>query len=167
MSDSFNTVESSDNTDDNIYLREVAKWRGTIIHRVIEQLCKTAAYPATQQIINRVQQQIKKDLLLNNSTFIEYLNECVQEAVATFNHANLKTIFKPASGSRTYNEMPLMYKQKQRGVYGIIGRVIKSKNDITIVDYKSHQLNENETTQDVALQFSTQLDYYRSGIKKL
>jgi len=172
INDSFNTVESNDNTDDSIYLKkdakgEVVKWRGTIIHRVIEQLCKTAIYPATEQNINNIQQQMKAEVLLNKPAFIEYLDECVQEAAATFNHADLKTIFKPASGSRTYNEMPLMYRQKQRGVYGIIDRVIKSENDITIVDYKSHQLDENETTQEVALQFSTQLDYYRNGIEKL
>ena len=162
--DLFNTVESG--TDDNIFLREVAKWRGTTIHRILEQLCNTAVYPATEQAINSIQQQIKTEILLNKPAFIEYLDECVQEAVETFNHTSLKTIFKPASGSRAYNEMPLMYKQQQ-GVYGIIDRVIKSEKNITIVDYKSHQLNADETMQSVALQFSTQMDYYRNGINKL
>jgi len=63
--------------------------------------------------------------------------------------------------------MPLLFQQEKQGVYGIIDRVIKSANDITIIDYKSHQLNKNEDAQNVAAQFAGQLDYYRSGINKL
>ncbi|NOQ88674.1 MAG: hypothetical protein GQ550_07095, partial [Gammaproteobacteria bacterium] len=170
FNDSVSTETSSaydDKTAANVYLREVAIWRGTIIHRIIEQLCNKEDYPATEQTINTIQQQIKTEILFNRPAFIDYLDACVQEAVTTFNHADFKTIFKPASETRTFNEMPLMYKQQQQAVYGIIDRVIKSESDITIVDYKSHQLNDNESTQDVALQFSTQMDYYRNGIKKL
>jgi len=145
----------------------VAKWRGTTIHRVIEQLCKTADYPATQQAIDSIQQQLKTDALFHKPAFSEYLDDCIEEAVSTFNHADFSAIFKPASDTQTYNEMPLLFQQNDQGVYGIIDRVLKSANEITIIDYKSHQLNENENAQDVASQFASQLDYYRSGVGKL
>ncbi|VAW54373.1 ATP-dependent nuclease subunit A [hydrothermal vent metagenome] len=166
---------SNATASNNIYSRELAKWRGTMIHKIIEQLCNTAVYPATDKIVNNIQQQIKTNVLFINTGFIKYLDECMQEAVTTFNHSEFKSIFNPATKAKTYNEMPLMYQHSQRqqsqGVYGIIDRVIKSGNEITIVDYKSHPLNENgnknKHAQDVALQFSQQMDYYRNGINKL
>jgi len=153
--------------ENNIYQRELAKWRGTTIHRIIELLCETSDYPATKQSIERIQQQIKTELLFSKPAYAEHLDACVKEAVATFNHAEFAAIFKPAADAQTYNEMPLLFQQGKQGVYGIIDRVIKSANDITIIDYKSHQLNENESAQDVASQFASQLDYYRSGVGKL
>ncbi|MCK4833679.1 MAG: UvrD-helicase domain-containing protein [Gammaproteobacteria bacterium] len=144
-----------------------AKWRGTVIHRIIELLCNTTVYPASKQIISDIQQQVRADVLLKNPSFIEHLEGCVHEAVTTFNHTDLRSIFEPVSGTRSYNEMPLMYRQQHQAVYGVIDRVIKSDNDITLIDYKSHQLDESESIQDAALQFSTQLAYYRNGIRKL
>ncbi len=144
-----------------------AKWRGVIIHRVIEQLCKTMEYPAKNRTIGNIQQQLKTETSLQNPAAIKHLDNCVQEAVSVFNHSDFKTIFNPAMDSKTYNEMPLMYMQEQQAVYGIVDRVIKSADTVLIIDYKSHQLDKTKTPQDVALQFSTQLDYYRNGIKKM
>ena len=154
-------------SDDNIYRREIAKWRGTVIHRIIEQLCNTAGYPASDQTITRIQQQLKSEVLLHKPAFIEYLDSCIEEAVSTFNHPAFMTIFNPASDALLYNEMPLMYLQQKQAIYGIVDRVIKSDDVITIIDYKSHQLTENIKTQDAALQFLEQLDYYRQGVNKL
>ncbi len=166
-SDAAVSDTKNDTGNGDIYSAEIAKWRGITIHRIIEELCNAAIYPAAEATISGIQQQIKTESLVSRPTFVEYLDECVQEAITTFNHADLKIIFEPGSGSRTYNEMPLIYKQQQKAVYGIIDRVIKSENEITIVDYKSHQLNEGETSQNAALQFSAQMDYYRVGINKL
>ena len=60
-----------------------------------------------------------------------------------------------------------MYMAEQRTIYGIVDRVIRSKNSVLIIDYKSHQLDETETPQEATQQFSTQLMYYRNGITKL
>jgi ATP-dependent helicase/nuclease subunit A len=87
--------------------------------------------------------------------------------VAAFNESSFEDIFNPSAELKTFNEMPLMYKRQQQTVYGIIDRVIKSENSITIIDYKSHQLSDDENIQDVASQFSKQLGYYRDGINKL
>ncbi len=145
----------------------LAKWRGIIIHRVIEQLCQTAQYPATGTTISDIQLQLKTEIMLQNPAAINYLDSCLQEAISAFNHPGFKMIFNPEKDCKTYNEMPLMYMQGQQAIYGLVDRVIKSADTILIVDYKSHQLDETETPQDAALQFSKQLEYYRNGIKKL
>ncbi|MCK4675809.1 MAG: PD-(D/E)XK nuclease family protein, partial [Gammaproteobacteria bacterium] len=160
-----NNFNNKDITFDNTL--NSAKWRGVIIHRVIEQLCKTMEYPAKDRTIGNIQQQLKTEISLQNPAIIKHLDSCVQEAVSVFNHADFKRIFNPAMDCKTYNEMPLMYMQEQQAVYGIVDRVIKSADTVLIIDYKSHQLDKTETPQDAALQFSGQLDYYRNGIKKM
>jgi len=39
--------------------QDSAKWRGSIIHRVLEQLCKAGTYPASEQTIGNIQQQLE------------------------------------------------------------------------------------------------------------
>ena len=147
--------------------KDIAKWRGVIIHRAIELLCEASDYPATENIINNVHQRLKADIALQKPAYLEYLQNCIEEAVANFNHTELKTIFNPAGDAKTYDEMPLMYLNEKESVYGIVDRVIKSVDNILIIDYKSHQLGEKETIQSTAEQFSPQLTYYRNGIMKL
>ncbi len=147
--------------------RDIAIWRGTIIHRIIELLCNTENHPATEQTISAIEQRLKVEVTLQKPAYIEYLDSCLEEAVTTFNHPDCEVIFKPTTDMQTYNEMPLMYTAARRDIYGIVDRVIKSENTVLIIDYKSHQLDETETPQDAAQKFSTQLTYYRNGIKKL
>jgi len=143
-----------------------AKWRGSVIHRILEQLCKTGNYPASEQTIDNIQQQLKAETALNKPVFSPYLDDCMKEAVSVFNHAEFETIFNPTPDKQTYNEMPLMYLQEQQAVYGIIDRLIKFNKEVWIIDYKSH-LTLNQPVPDAALQFSKQLHYYREGVKKL
>lgn len=147
--------------------KDSAKWRGIIIHRAIELLCNASSYPATENIINNIHQRLKADVALQNPAYLEYLPSCIEEAAANFNHTELQTVFNPAGKAKTYNEMPLMYLNKNQSVYGIVDRVIKADDSILIIDYKSHQLSETETMQSVAGQFSSQLAYYREGIMQL
>ncbi|MBL4711740.1 MAG: PD-(D/E)XK nuclease family protein, partial [Gammaproteobacteria bacterium] len=147
--------------------QEIAQWRGTIIHRVLEKLCTENTWPASEEIIKNIHQLLATETCLNRPEFNEYLNDSVQEAVNTFNHRNLVAIFNPGSNVQTFNEMPVMYQQGKQAVYGIIDRVIKSKEKIIIVDYKSHRIDESESIHKTAKKFSEQLDYYRDGVKKL
>ncbi len=156
-------MSTSDSQHDN----ELAKWRGIIIHRIIELLCNKKQYPVTDNTSNEIFIRLKNEISLAKPGYINYLDECMQEAVSTFNSPIFEDIFNPEDSCDTFNEMPLMYKQKQQAVYGIIDRVIKSDTTITIIDYKSHQLGHTETAQEIVQQYSKQLDYYVTGIKKL
>ncbi|NOQ90983.1 MAG: AAA family ATPase [Gammaproteobacteria bacterium] len=162
-----NSATESDLESSHSQDSELARWRGTIIHRLIEQLCNQADYPATEQALQGLQQQLHTETALRKPAYTDYLKQCVQEAITVYNHTAFETIFNPVAESRTYNEMPLMYTQEQQTVYGIVDRVIKTDNTVTIIDYKSHQLDESETVRNAAQQFIIQLDYYRDGIKKL
>ncbi|MCW8851861.1 MAG: PD-(D/E)XK nuclease family protein, partial [Gammaproteobacteria bacterium] len=151
----------------DIYHRELNTWRGTVIHRVIEQLCNNRVYPAEAASISHIRQALNTETLLDKPAFIDHIDGCIEEAVATFNHPDFSAIFNPATGTQSYNEMPIMHLQQEKAVYGIVDRVIKAEDVITIIDYKSHQLGFEESIQDAASQFTAQLDYYRQGVIKL
>jgi ATP-dependent helicase/nuclease subunit A len=146
---------------------ETARWRGIIIHRTIEQLCKSGIYPAVNLSIERIYQQLKADIALQQPAYLEQLDSCMQEAVSIYNNADFTAIFNPDADTRTYNEMPLMYKQGAKTVYGIVDRVIRSDDKVKIIDYKSHRFAATETANKVAQQYTTQLQYYADGIRKL
>ncbi len=147
--------------------RDLAIWRGIIIHRMIELLCNAENQPASEQVINNIRQRIKTEVTLQKPAYLEHLDGCLEEAIATVNHPDCESIFKPATTAQTYNEMPLMYMAGQQAIYGVIDRLIKTEDSISIIDYKSHQLAEGETLQEAAQQFSVQLTYYRNGVEKL
>jgi len=152
---------------------DLAKWRGTIIHKVLEQLCNSRIYPAAIDNINAIQSRLNTETLLDKPNYIDHLEECIEEAVSTYNHNDLQTIFNPATELQTYNEMPLMYldkseaSEKYQSVYGVIDRLIKSENEILIIDYKSHHIETSDPSPAAAQQFSTQLAYYIEGVKNL
>jgi ATP-dependent exoDNAse (exonuclease V) beta subunit len=91
----------------------------------------------------------------------------MQEAVEAFNDEQLNQIFNPDPEHKTYDEMPLMYTKKDHAIYGIVDRVIRSEHDVTVIDYKSHPLDEKEAALEAAQQYSKQLNYYREGIRLL
>jgi ATP-dependent helicase/nuclease subunit A len=160
--------EETLNTDtSSAYSEDLAGWRGTIIHRTIELLCDKEQYPVTQQDIDMIHRYLKNETSLRNPTYILQLDNCIDEAVSVYNDAKFECIFQPITGSKTYNEMPIMYKQGDQAIYGIIDRVIKTDTSVSIIDYKSHRTDDANTLEDTAQQFNKQLSYYRDGILKI
>jgi len=146
-------------------------WRGTVIHQVLETFCN-ARDNADERSLLELKKQLSAQLTTQRSPFKKHLETCINEAVNTVNNTDFNDIFNPEQGASCYNEMPLMYLQKQPGndeqaVYGIIDRVIKTDESIFIIDYKTHQLCKDENLQDIAIQFTEQLGYYRQGIQRL
>ncbi|HHJ35891.1 MAG TPA: hypothetical protein ENJ87_09005, partial [Gammaproteobacteria bacterium] len=153
----------------------LAKWRGTLIHRTLELLCHSGHYPASEKAITTIRQKLETEVRLDEPGFIQHLEGCIDEAIAVFDHHELASIFDPAPDEQTYDEMPLMYLQEaaqtddaeRQAVYGFVDRIIKSKDTVLIIDYKSHQIGHTVSMQDAAQQFSEQLNYYRQGIQQL
>ena len=161
------STESLDTDTSSTNAEKLAKWRGTIIHRTIELLCDKEQYPVTQQDIDVIHQILKTETSLHHPTFIQQLNGCIDEAISVYNDVKFKSIFQPITGSKTYNEMPIMFKQGNQAIYGIIDRVIKIDTTISIIDYKSHRIDNTNCLEETAQQFSKQLSFYRDGILKI
>lgn len=158
----FNQKENSALIQTNI-----AQWKGVLIHRAIELLCKNKTYPVSKKSINYITSLLSSELSLKKPRFLKYLNACIDEAVSTYNHPELQHIFNPPKTCKTYDEIPIMYKRESKAVYGIADRIIKTGNEIAIIDYKSHILESDKTISEDAKIFIKQLHYYRDGAKKI
>ena len=145
----------------------IAVWRGILIHRALELFCKSGEYPLSEQLINDAHGQIKAELITRNPALLVYLHDYLQEAVTCFSDQRLTPIFNPPTDAHSFDEMPLMYKSSNKSVYGIVDRVIKHQNSVIIIDYKSHRQHEALSLNDIALQFKSQLEYYRDGARLL
>jgi ATP-dependent helicase/nuclease subunit A len=164
---SFSHPKAGSTKAENQHNGELAKWRGIVIHRFIELLCNKNQYPAKKEYCNEIFLRLRNETSLTKPDYIHHLDECLQEAITTFNSSLFEDIFNTVDNSTSFNEMPLMYKQKKQAVYGFVDRVIKTEKTVTILDYKSHQLAPTETALEVAQQSSKQLNDYVTGIKKI
>ncbi len=49
-------------------------------------------------------------------------------------------LFDPTVSQQAYNEVPVQYLDGNHMVHGIIDRLLVSDGEVTIIDYKTHQL---------------------------
>ncbi len=141
--------------------------RGILIHRALELLSNpTGKTLNTTQIIAQLAAEFHYPIT------DAMLDQCYREARQTVDNPAFSHIFSPGAGTECYNELPVLYyldKQHnpQQAVYGIIDRVVKTETQISIIDYKSHRVLENENLIAYAEQFRPQLNYYLRGLQKI
>jgi len=143
-----------------------ARLRGMIIHRAIELLSAQNTLSEGQHI----QRQLAVDFCYPQDNPL--IQQCYDEAKNIVNNPDFASIFSPDEASDCFNELPVLYQQEETGkdaqsIYGLIDRVIKTDNSVTIIDYKSHRLDNNQDSQAFAEQFRPQLQYYQQGLKKI
>jgi ATP-dependent helicase/nuclease subunit A len=132
--------------------------RGIAIHRALDLMSRVP--PLTTE---QVKQQIRHESAADDKE----LDVWMDEACKTFNNKKFEHIFKPPACVKTLNELPVLYQHNNRSVYGLIDRVIFDDDSILLIDYKTHQV-ENETALDTLVEaFTNQLNLYRTGVEKL
>ncbi len=144
-------------TSDMSISSEDAQHRGIAIHRMLELLSHGVAE-------ERILQQICFEMALeNNSQLQRWLNI----ALNNFQHPDLQTIFKPDNNLQVFNECPIQYMQNNRLVYGIIDRLIIGKNNVMVIDYKTHRHADRNNLTEIADDYRQQMHLYAEGIKAL
>jgi len=139
---------------------EHAAFMGSLIHRILELKLSTQASSDDQ-----IKTQLKADSKF--SCVESDLSLAWSKAQATLDKPDFAAFFNPKYFEKAYNEIPLCYFNKSEWFNGIIDRLIVNKNEILIIDYKSHQFSENEIPEVTALNHKEQLDTYEFGIKNL
>ncbi len=142
------------------YDRDESLKRGHIIHRALELFCHEP--PRT---IEQTRQQLSNELAIDMND--AELNECIEEAHATINNEQFTNLFKPLDKARCYNELPVMYAQENKMVYGIIDRLIVHEDRIELIDYKTHRISDESTLSTLSQNYKQQLSLYREGIKRI
>ncbi len=133
--------------------------RGIAIHRALDLMSRIP--PLTPE---QARQQIRHESALVDDG---KLDSWIDEACKTLNNRKFEHIFKPTGHREALNELPVMYQHNNRSVYGLIDRVIIYADNILLVDYKTHQ-PENETQLNtLAETFTIQMNLYRTGVERL
>ena len=71
------------------------------------------------------------------------------------------------SSQQHYIEVPLLYTLDNTTVHGIIDRLIVSEQEVHIIDYKTHRVDESNDLSTLGTQFKAQLELYKEGVQRL
>jgi len=158
-------TEEDDFADDNgITEDDRAQQRGTIIHRTIELLSSFQS-AQTAETHAGIKEQLAAEF--NLDILSESFSELFEEAEKTIIHPGFSVYFDKREYDAAYNEIPIQIKSGRGLKHGIIDRLVKRGNVITIIDYKTHQLNNEQDRQTTAESYQSQMQLYANAVSKL
>ena len=82
-------------------------------------------------------------------------------------HDRCKALFEPDCYQQAWNEVPVQYLDGNHMVHGIIDRLLVSDGEVTIIDYKTHQLADRRSLDELAENYRTQMRYYNAAVTRL
>ena len=138
---------------------EDGRLRGTVIHRLLQQLTEASGTP------EHIAAQVAAEFALDapREPFRGWYRECRQ----LLDNPVLQRLFEASGGVEFFNEVPILYSQDGQTVHGIIDRLRLSEEEVWIIDYKSHRLQPGDTLRALAESYRQQLDYYAQGVARL
>ncbi|MFQ5995796.1 MAG: UvrD-helicase domain-containing protein [Acidiferrobacterales bacterium] len=134
-----------------------AKTRGTLIHRMLELL--TRGHERTEirtRIVNELHEVASRELI----------QACWQEACAVVDDPELRPLFDPSHYYEARNEVPILYRDHDIDVYGVIDRLIVRNHEIVVVDYKTHAHATPTNVVELGQRFNEQMRLYTNGVRK-
>lgn len=140
---------------------EDSRLRGRAIHRLLELLCQTAIDGDTRVIVPRVAAEL--DLHPNDPE----LRLWWEEAQALVTDPRHRALFDASQLSAAYNEIPIQYRDGERRVFGIIDRLVRHGNQVTVIDYKTHIAATPDCLAALAEPYREQLRLYAQGVRAL
>ena len=136
-----------------------ATLRGITIHRAIDLMSREPA-----MTVEQARQRIRQE---SASIDDSDLDQWLDEAAGTVKNSEFDAIFRPSGHRQARNELPIMYRQNDRSVYGVIDRLVIKADEILLIDYKTHRIDDNTQLESLTASFSEQMRLYRAGIEKL
>lgn len=137
-----------------------AQQRGTIIHRAIELLSGNESTDHTE-----IKEQLSAEF--NLDVHSENFTNLFKEANKTIMHSEFSSLFDHTQFDNAYNEVPIQIKSGRGLKHGIIDRLVVSGNNITIVDYKTHQSTDENALRATAESYQPQMQLYAGAVAKL
>lgn len=146
---------------------EDGRRRGILVHKALQYLCERvdkhqdlSAEPA-----RRLTQRLAAAFNLDSRDPL--LADCVREASALHQAPQQAALFDPARYDQAYNEVPLEYLDEGHTVYGIIDRLVLHGDCLTLIDYKTHRIDDPTTLHALAEHYRQQLQLYAEGLRKV
>jgi ATP-dependent helicase/nuclease subunit A len=131
--------------------------RGTLIHAMLEQ----ASASRDRRDSYRQLQQAYPDI---SAALFE---QCWRETNQVLSHPDFRELFDPDCYEAAFNEQPVLYRERNMDVYGVIDRLVVYPDKVTVVDYKTHVSATPKTAPELARHYQAQMQLYLSGVKKL
>lgn len=139
---------------------EEGRQRGIVIHRLLQVLTE---HPRSNwpDVVTRVAAEFGFEA--NDRQLFQWFDECQQ----LLEQAALSDIFASRDGVESLNEVPIIYKHNGQTVHGVIDRLQVKKDEVWLVDYKTHRHANTENSSALAAGYRQQMAYYASGVRQL
>jgi ATP-dependent helicase/nuclease subunit A len=132
--------------------------RGKVIHRMLERLTNGETHAMVEK---RIWQEFGE--WLEEKDF----NQWWREARAVPDRADFREFFDPARYQEARNEIPILYRDGGRDVYGVIDRLVIREEEIALIDYKTHVHATRGNIAQLAEDFREQMRQYGEGARRL
>jgi ATP-dependent helicase/nuclease subunit A len=135
---------------------EDGRVHGILIHRILELLCESAE-TNPQTIVTQLGRQVDAS----------ELETCWNEAQHIWQYPALQVFFDPKHFKQAFNEVPILYRQENTTVHGVIDRLLLTETEALVIDYKTHRHARPDNLSQLAEVYFEQLNYYRKGVQQL
>ena len=136
----------------------LARRRGVAIHRMLE-LLTVAGTDAENRA--RVTHEFPE---LHNR---DILPACWREARAIVEEPAFRFLFDAVHYEEAHNEVSILYRDDARDVYGIIDRLVIARDELVLVDYKTHPQAMRGNVAELAQAYTRQMRLYGEGARRL
>ncbi|MGB5583159.1 MAG: UvrD-helicase domain-containing protein [Gammaproteobacteria bacterium] len=133
--------------------------RGIIIHRALDLMSRNPPLTADQ-----ARRQIRQESTATDDADLE---QWLDEACKTVNDTRFEAIFKPTDYYKVMNELPVLYQDRDQAVFGLIDRLIVKDDYITLIDYKTHRVDDETQLEALTQAYRHQINLYKTGVNRL
>jgi ATP-dependent helicase/nuclease subunit A len=133
--------------------------RGIVIHRALDLMSRNPPLTADQ-----VRRQIRQESTAADNADLDLW---LDEACKTVSDVRFKPIFKPTDYHKVMNELPVLYQDRDQAVFGLIDRLIVKDDNITLIDYKTHRLDDETRLDALTQAYRHQINLYKAGVNRL
>ena len=135
--------------------------RGLVIHRLL-QLAVGLPMPKIDAMMLLRQVAGEYSMRQDDSRLYEWW----QEVETIIENRSLAWLTQPGVDHRAFSEIPIEYRRQNQTVYGVIDRLVVGPEQVTLVDYKTHRLDDADIEQ-LGAHYRPQLELYREGVQRL
>ncbi len=135
--------------------------RGLVIHRLL-QLAVVATSPQPDVAVLLRQVASEYAMRQDDSRLLEWW----QEVKSIIDDRSLAWLTRPEDDYRAFSEIPIEYRHRNQTIYGVIDRIVVGPEQVTLVDYKTHRL-DNTSLEQLVSHYRPQLELYREGVQRL
>jgi len=138
------------------------KQRGIAIHRMLELMSENNSPENNNpETLERLKQEFNSTL--SEKRFKKYLDE----TNAVLSAPQFAEFFDPGLYQQACNELPILYRNGEQTVYGIIDRLVIKEDEVIIIDYKTHSNATADNSKTLAKEYQQQMQLYTEGVRKL